>query len=251
MSPDVVMGALIFFHHQLTFLYFPRVLPNLVFTRPQTPLDCINAIVQFSYKVESGDVKGVTDELTSSLRDGIVTEEILGHELLSKCFVPDLYEPRDAINLLCHTFTLAPLTPPKPESAQATPQPTPPTPVERKKKQYLMMSLRQAIPEKDIPSRLPKSSEIASLVVQFSGNCVPLSCFSRTISCLLATFNWELIRAKDDSPESLAHNVVSLRDPQLPAKRCPQRCHHTSGGPHPSRQGLQLRSLLQSVLFTL
>ena len=60
MGPDRVMSALIFFHRQFTFLYFRDVLPNLVFIQPQVPLDCINAIVQFSYKVEAGVLKAVT-----------------------------------------------------------------------------------------------------------------------------------------------------------------------------------------------
>ena len=70
----------------------------------------MNSIVQFKYKLESGELKGVTEELATSVRDGIITEEILSHEHFSKCFVPDLYRPRDAIDLLFHTFTLAPLS---------------------------------------------------------------------------------------------------------------------------------------------
>ena len=99
MKAEDVQAALIFFHRQITFLYFRYVLPNLVFTKPQTPLDFINSVVQFSYKVKSGEVKGVEESLASSLRDGIITEEILGHKLLSKCFISSLYEPHDAIDL--------------------------------------------------------------------------------------------------------------------------------------------------------
>ena len=110
MGPDMVRSALIFFHRQITFLYYHHVMPNLVFTRPQIPLDCMNSIVQFKYKLESGEMMGVTEELATSVRDGIITEEILSHEHFSKCFVPDLYGPRDAIDLLFHTFTLAPLS---------------------------------------------------------------------------------------------------------------------------------------------
>jgi hypothetical protein len=81
-----------------------------------------------------------------------------------------------------------------------------------------MMSLRSAIPDKDIPQHLPPPSEIAPLVVQFTNNCVPLSCFSRTISCLMAIYDWKLSRADDGSPKCLAHNVVSLYRPQTPSQ---------------------------------
>ena len=110
MKQENVEAALIFFDRQFTLLYFRKLLPNLVFTRPQTPLDCINAVVKFSYKVGSGEVMGIAQKHVSSLKDGIITEEILGHKELMQCFVPGLYEPQHAIELLCHTLTLAPLS---------------------------------------------------------------------------------------------------------------------------------------------
>ena len=216
MKSDVVQAALIFFHHQITFLYFRHVLPDLVFVKPQLPLDFINAVVRFNYKINSGEEKGVSQTLAASLRDGIITEEILGHKLLSKSFIPNLYEPHHAIDLLCHTFTLAPLSrvpqskAGKSENLQQT--------TSREKMKYLMMSLRPAIPDKELPKYIPTSSEIAPLLVKFSKDCVPLSCFSSTISCLLAMYDWRLSRSEDGSPECLAHNVVSLYDPQLPGQ---------------------------------
>ena len=219
MKPEEVEAALIFFHRQFTLLYFRHILPNLVFTKPQTPLECINAVVKFSYKVESGEVMGIPWKLALSLRDGIITEEILSHEQLTQCFIPSLYEPCDAIDLLCHTLTLAPLS----HGIQSTPHfshqatSTPP-PIEREKREYLMMCLQKPIPNKDLPQHLPPPSEIAPLVIQFTKNCVPLSCFSRTISCLLAMYNWKLSRDDKGSPKCLAHNVVSLYKPRTPGQ---------------------------------
>ena len=220
MTNEEIEAALIFLHRQFTVLYFRHILPTLVFTRPQTPLECINAVVQFSYKVESGEVMCIKEKLASSLRDGIITEEILSHEQLTQCFIPGLYEPCDAIDLLCHTLTLAPLS----REVQSTPDSshpatsTPPPPIKREKREYLMMCLQKPIPDKDLPQHLPPSYKIAPLVVQFTKNCVPLSCFSRTISCLLAMYDWKLSRADDGSPQCLSHNVVSLYKPQTPGQ---------------------------------
>ena len=220
MKPEEVEAALIFFHRQFTLLYFRHILPNLVFTKPQMPLECINAIVRFSYKVESGEIRGISGKLVSSLRDGIITEEILSHKQLSQCFIPDLYEPCDAVDLLCHTLTLAPLS----REVQSTPDSshpassTPPPPIKREKREYLMMCLQKPIPDMDLPQHLPPPSEIAPLVVQFTKNCVPLSCFSRTISCLLAMYDWKLSRGDKGSPQCLAHNVVSLYKPRTPGQ---------------------------------
>ena len=220
MKQEDVEAALIFFDRQFTLLYFRKLLPNLVFTRPQTPLDCINAVVKFSYKVGSGEVMGITQEHVSSLEDGIITEEILGRKELMQCFVPGLYEPQHAIELLCHTFTLAPLsrdvqpTSDAPTAAASSPTPS----IKREEREYLMMSLRSAVPNKDVPRYLPSPSEIAPLVVQFTNKCVPLSCFSRTVSCLLAMYDWKLSRDDDGSLLCLAHNIVSLYKPLTPGQ---------------------------------
>ena len=151
------------------------------------------------------------------LRDGIITEEILGHELLSKCFIPNLYEPHHAIEMLLHNFNIAPLSC-EPQSKEGTIPPKIPIPSKREKREYLMMSLVPPIPDKDLSKHNPKSSVIAPRVVSFSQDCVPLSCFSNTISCLLSLYNWRLCRMIDGSPECLAHNVVSLYDPLLPVQ---------------------------------
>ena len=237
MTNEEIEAALIFLHRQFTILYFRHILPTLVFTRPQTPLECINAVVQFSYKVESGEVMCIKEKLASSLRDGIITEEILNHEQLTQCFIPDLYEPCDAIDLLCHTLTLAPLS----REVQSTPDSshpatsTPPPPIKREKREYLMMCLQKPIPDKDLSQHLPPPppSKIAPfpdkdlpqqlppptpLVVQFTKNCVPLSCFSRTISCLLTMYEWKLSRDDKGLPKCLAHNVVSLYKPRTPGQ---------------------------------
>ena len=216
MNAEVVGAALIFFHRQITLLYFQSVLPHLVFTKPQVPLDFINAVVKFSYKVNSGILKGCPANLASSLRDGIITEEILDHELLKKWFIPDLYEPHHAIEMLLHNFNIAPLSR-EPQFKEGIIQPEIPIPSKRKKREYLMMSLVPAIPDKDLCRHLPKASDVAPLLVKFTNDCVPLSCFSSTVSCLLSMYDW-LCRSEGGSPECLAHNMVSLYSPNLPVK---------------------------------
>ena len=219
MSDEVVQAALIFFHRQNTFLYFRHVLPNLVFVKPQVPLNFVNVIVCFNYKVSAGHLKGFPAKFVSALKDGIIIEEMLSHDELSSCFIPGLYEPQHAIKLFHHTFTLAPL-----DSDQLQPKTT-----KRKApqihdvcsgtpdKKYLMMCLLSAIPDLKLSQHIP-SSNIEPLVMKFTDDCVPLGCFGCTISCLLSVFNWKVNRKGDGTPECLAHNIVSLCDPNLPVK---------------------------------
>ena len=110
MGREMVQAALIYFHRHNVFLYFRHILPNLVFLDPQVPLDFVNAIVRFSYKAQSGAIGPLTAQQIRFCSEGILTEELLQHECLSTSFIPNLYEPRHALNLFQHIFTIAPLS---------------------------------------------------------------------------------------------------------------------------------------------
>ena len=202
MSQEMVVAALVLFHCQNTFLYFRHVLPNHVFIKPQVPLDIVNGIVRFSYR----KFRCVPAKLVALLKDGIITEELLSYDQISDHFQKGFYEVHDAIKLFCHTFILAPLLP---EKAHNT--------IREEEKQYLMMCLKPPIPEGELESYVPKSSDVVPLIVKFSCGCVPLGCFGCTISCLLSKYHFEVVR-KDGSPKCLAHNIASLRDPELLVK---------------------------------
>ena len=217
MDDEVVKAALVLFHRQNTFLYYRYVLPNHVFIKPEIPFDFVNNIVRFSYQVSDGGMQGVPAMFVSSLKDGIVTEEIFSHKELSSLFVPGLYEPHHAIKLFCHTFTIAPLSyeqqPPK------TSQKAPLRKLQSSgKEEYLMMCLLPAISNQELPQYIPSSSDTVPLIVKFDKDCVPLSCFSSTVSCLLSTYQWKLSRKGDGTTVCLSHNIVSLFDPSLPVK---------------------------------
>ena len=107
MKHEVVKAALVFFHHHNTFLYFRKVLPNVIFVKPHVLINLVNAVVLLNYKVSSGVFHGLSDKFSLYLKEGIITEDLLSHNELSASFVPGLYEPHHAIRLLCHTFTLA------------------------------------------------------------------------------------------------------------------------------------------------
>ena len=214
MEDEVVQAALLFFHRNNTFLYFRKVLPNLVFVKPQVPLDFVNAVVLFSYKISDGCTHGILVHIADSLKNGIITEEMLSCDEFSACFVPGLYGPHQAIELSCHTFTLAPLSRKKwSEPSTKSPQPT--AVADGKKDQYLMMCLLPPIPDEELCQYIPSSSKMIPLVVKFTDDCVPLGCFGSIISCLLSWYDWEVNSKEDDSPECLYRNIASLFCPTL------------------------------------
>ena len=200
MSSEMVVAALVHFHHQNTFLYFCQVLPNHVFIKPQVPLDIITGIVRFSYT----NPQGFSGKFARLLKNGTITEELLSHDQISPHFKKGFYEVKDAIKLFCHTFTIAPLDY-KNDTASTN----------QAEREYLMMCLKPAIPDHEFHHHLPQSSETDPLVVMFSSGCVPLGCFGSTISCLLSKYRWEVVRKSDSSPKLLVHNISSLHAPDL------------------------------------
>ena len=200
MDNDMVVAALVLFHQQNTFLYFPQVLPNHVFIKLQVPLDIINSIIHFSYK----SFCGVKAKVTALLRDGIITEELLSSDNISPHFKKGIYEVHDAIKLFTHTFTLAPLQFNAPEKEA----------VDRKKK-HLMMCLKPSKTDEELHHYIPRSTNIVPLIIKFSIGCVPLGCFGCTISCLISKYGWKVVLESYNIPKCLAHNIACLHDPDL------------------------------------
>ena len=200
MNNNMVVAALTLFHQQNTFLYFPQVLPNHVFIKPQVPLDIVNSIVRFSYK----PLRGVPAKVTALLRDGIITEELLSYDNISPQFKKGIYEVHDAIKLFTHTFTLAPLDLNAPQKKA----------VDRKKKKHLMMCLKPAKTDGELKHYIPHSTNTVPLIIKFSIGCVPLGCFSSTISCLISKYGWKVV-LESNVPKCLAHNIACLHDPDL------------------------------------
>ena len=213
MSREVVKAALIFFHRHNIFLYFQRILPNVVFLAPQVPLDFVNAIVAFSYKEKSDAISILRPKYKRFCNEGIITEEMLCDDSvqLSDHFICNIYEPQDAIKLFLHIYAIAPLSNEEPLDNDQQPHTSSSTPRQKSsgKREYLMMTLLEDKPEKDIQKCLPSSSMVAPLVIHFSSGCVPNGCFCNTISCLISTYNWKICRVKKVA-KCLAHNIVTL-----------------------------------------
>ena len=220
MNREMVSEALIYFHQHNILLYFPDILPKLIFTDPQTPLDFVNRIIIFSYKVLAGCFSSLPADYTSSLKNAIITEKMLHHESLSKCYIPGLYQLEHAIKLFTHLCIIAPLNSSEPsddkvQSEEQSQDSDQPTPKPSSNKKYLMPCLLQDLTS--IKKFLPRSP-VAVFVVHFSDNCVPNGTFSGSISCLLSVHGWEICQKEHDTPQCLAHNIVTLHDPTMPAK---------------------------------
>ena len=231
MGRKMVQAALIYFHHHNVFLYFRQILPNLVFLDPQVPLDFVNNIVRFSYKAKSGAIGPLTAQQIRCCSEGILTEELLQHDCLSTSFIPKLYEPRHALNLFQHIFTIAPLSE---DSTEATDSRQPLTahitePAKKTvtapgkapqvgKTEYLMMCLLPDKSQSEVHDCLPSTSPVSPLLVRFSNDCAPNGSFGNTVSCLISSFKWKISHTRQRKTECLAHNIVTLQPHNAPVK---------------------------------
>ena len=215
MSETVVKAALIYFHQHNIFLYFPSVLPQLVFTDPQVPLNFVNNVVAFSYLVNSGEFAGLPARYSLSLKNGIVLKEMLTEEPMSSCFVPGIYESDQAIALFTHLCVIAEINDDdyyNHEFSSSSDSAADLTSTERK---FLMPCMLPIVNR--IGRFLPRSAA-SQLVVRFNNDCVPNGVFGGSIAMLLSVYRWKICKKEDGSPQCMTHDIVTLHDPQMPTQ---------------------------------
>ena len=105
MPVDEVKASLQYFHEMSIILYYPAILPNVVFTSPQFLLDKISDIIAISLgKVDTGATLGERRKLQSQ---GVFKKSLLNH--VSKGFEEDLFTPDDFLHLMSHLFIISQL----------------------------------------------------------------------------------------------------------------------------------------------
>ena len=225
---ESLIAALQYFDDLNIFLYYPSVLPELVFSNPQILLDKVTELVHFSYSLHTcspqGAVEGVMQQnqkkgkaatffsklvpFRSShssesppalegkwlkFRDkGMVTLEMFQDERFSAHYIPDLFSPTDFIKLLKHLLIVAPLS----------------------DTEYFMPSLLQMTSPNELVQKPPApSSSVVPLLVYFPAGCAQNGVFCALVVYLLSECHWEI--AKRIS-ECVSRSCVHLQLPDTP-----------------------------------
>ena len=208
MTKNVVKAALQYFHKNNILLFFPDISKGLIFFDPNALISIVDTIIQFSYMVVEGErcIPNITGDDRDYLTKGIITEDLLKHEILAEIFVPDLYQPCDAIKILKKLYTLAEGNFGE-ESVDGS-----------KIKKYMMMCL---LPRKPVDELEPlqKFKGIQPLRLHFERSsrpgmslcCSPSGCFGNMIACLISENNWRIVTDMDDKePNCLYHDAAML-----------------------------------------
>ena len=116
MDRSEVLQCAVYLDSFSSFLFFPKVLPNVVFTDPQFLLDILSRLISVSFvdlmeKILPGGCS-ISPETQRLLReDGIFEDSLLDN--LSLPFVPPLFTKDDFLKLLCSLCIIAPLSTPE------------------------------------------------------------------------------------------------------------------------------------------
>ena len=193
-------AALEYFNKLNLCLYYPTVLPDVVFSDPQVPLDKASELVQQSYKLREAKQgkksQGPQEALEAKwlkFRDqGIVRSEFL--EKFPKHYRDRLFTPSDLLLLFQELLIIAPLT----------------------KSDYFMPSLLQMIPPEELDKNHVSSPAASPLLIHFPHGWPRNGIFCCLVVYLINHCQWQIVLPGKGSPILTARNCVKFRLPNHP-----------------------------------
>ena len=195
MERQSLEAALVFFNQMSVWMYVPSVLPGAVFVDPQMPLDSINRIVQYSFRVGEGAIPGLAASECRLWKEGVVSSEMLKGEEFRGCFVKGLFEAYDALKLFEKLYIVAPLN----------------------EREFVMPAMLQTVAEKDMERYVPAPSEhVSPLFLHFHMSRIAKGVFCSTHTCMRSKYGWTtaytMVKSKK-VPACLFRNAVRLQHP--------------------------------------
>ena len=206
-------------------LYYPDVLPNVVFSDPQVPLDKASELVQRTYQLrEPEQARQPQKSLWLKFRDmfskpkhslevrqppilgvaleskwlrfrdqGIVRREFL--EEFPRHYKDKLFTPDDLLCLFYHLLILAPLS----------------------EEEYFMPSLLQRLPSEELDVHRVPSPVAAPLLIRFPNGWPRNGVFCCLVVFLINHCKWEVVLPDTGAPILMAKNCIKFRLPSCTA----------------------------------
>ena len=191
-SSEGLNAALNYLNELNILLYYPSLLPGVIFAEAQTLLNKLTELVAYSYKLRQGHVKEpLTGEWKRFQDEGVVTFQMLQDERFSSHYIPGLFTPTHLVELFKGLLIFAPLT----------------------ANEYFMPCLLPMLPAENITR--PRSS-IAPLLVHFPSKCAQNGVFCALVVHLLTACKWEL-QTNDSNLACVFRNCIQFNLPGKPA----------------------------------
>ena len=196
MDRQGLQAALFHYNQMSLFMYIPSILPNTVFINPQMPLDSVNRLVQYSFDVGDGEIKGLTPMELRQWEEGVVTSDRLKREEFSSCFVGGLFEVDDALKFFLSLYIVARLN----------------------ETEFIMPAMLQTVSLQDMKLYIPTtSSHVSSLLLHFHKSRIANGVFCSTHACMRSKYGWTTCYKLDGErmavPACLFRNAVRLQHP--------------------------------------
>lgn len=109
-SQDELRAALEYIHDLNLIMYFPAVLPNIVFCDPQLLLDKVSQIIEFSFNLNSSKTVPIPAGLTFGMQRRLAEQGTFALEFLdvkSDGYVPGIFSSSELVSLLEHLLLVA------------------------------------------------------------------------------------------------------------------------------------------------
>ena len=200
-STGAFHAALEYFDELNICLYYPDVLPNVLFTDPQIPVDKLSELVEHRQrllKAREGDGNcAMSEALVTSkwlkFRDqGIVTLEFF--QQFPEHYVPGLFTAADLLRLLQHLLIIAAVS----------------------GDEYFMPSLLDMISHEELDKHRIFIDAAAPLVLHFPNGWPRAGVFPCLASFLISHCQWEVLLPSSGTPILIARNIIKFRLPGFP-----------------------------------
>ena len=180
-------AALAFFDKLNVFLFKKKILPNVVFTNPQVPLDILSELVKKQYHLKAAEANptkaanlATTGDWQSFRDKGVLTSKLL--DKLNSHYVEEIFTKNDFLRLLEDLLIISPLS----------------------STEYFFPAVLSMTPESRVNQFLIqcKDTAIAPLAVEFPTRWAPPGVYCCSVCHLQSKTGWEVVHkspAKEDT----------------------------------------------------
>ena len=169
MTKTTVNAALDYFHELNIILYYPSILPNVVFVSPQVIVDKVTELIECSFYLRGRPESEVIHSEERFIDHGELSVETLADPKIFKHFVPDLFTPHQLLLVFQNLFIVAPIS-------DTT---------------YFMPSLLPEIVSEELEEYRPTTDIDSPVLVYFPDGCCPGGAFCCLCVYLISKCGWK------------------------------------------------------------
>ena len=169
MTKTTVNAALDYFHELNIILYYPSILPNVVFVSPQVIVDKVTELIECSFYLRGRPESEVMHSEERFIDHGELSVETIADPKFFKHFVPELFTPHQLLLVFQNLFIVAPIS-------DTT---------------YFMPSLLPEIVSEELQEYRPTTDIDSPVLVYFPDGCCPGGAFCCLCVYLISKCGWK------------------------------------------------------------